>query len=205
MDHSSWPCQAADLHSATPKRRLEDIDADHAFTRTDRGHLAFLGFGAAACSSKPAEPQASSTSPRPRPSTSPAASKPTAPGSPLNGTYTATTDNSKRTVNGLTTPTPNDVSTWTITSECKADDTCTGQVISDQGWNAPAEFAHGRWTVKLDRPDAVQCPNGPSVPATVAYSFDVRTLTGTAVTVNVMGSCGPGQIVVQAPWALVKK
>ncbi len=168
--------------------------------------VALLGFGAVACSSKPAEPQATSTSASAAPSTPPPApSKPTAPGSPLNGTYAATTDNGKRTVNGLTTPTPNDVSTWTITSECTAEDTCSGQVSSDKGWTAPAEFAHGRWTVKRDSPDAVQCPNGPSVPATVAYSFDVRTLTGTAVTVNAMGSCGPGQVVVQAPWALVKK
>jgi hypothetical protein len=163
-------------------------------------------FGATACSSKPAEQQASSTTAAaPSLSSPPASSKPTAPGSPLNGTYTATTDNGKRTVNGLPTPTPNDVSTWTITSECTGADTCSGQVTSDQGWNAPAEFAHGRWTVKFDKADAVQCPNGPSVSATVAYSFDVRTLTGIATTVNAMGSCGPGQIVSQAPWALVKK
>lgn len=167
--------------------------------------VAALALGAVACSSKPAEPQATSTTATSSTPSSSTAPKPTAPGSPLNGAYTATTDNGKRTVNGLTTPTANEVSTWTITSECTAADTCSGQVSSDKGWNAPAEFAHGRWTVKLDRPDAVQCPNGPSVPATVAYSFDVRTLTGTAVTVNAMGSCGPGQIVVQAPWALVKK
>lgn len=166
--------------------------------------IALIGLGAIACSSKPAEQQASSTSAAPSPPP-PASSKPTPPGSPLNGTYTATTDNGKRTVNGLPTPTPNEVSTWTITSECTGTDTCTGQVTSDQGWNAPAEFAHGRWTVKFDKPDAVQCPNGPSVPATVAYSFDVRTLTGISTVVNAMGSCGPGQIVIQAPWALVKK
>jgi hypothetical protein len=166
--------------------------------------VVLLGSGAVACSSKPTPPQANSTSAGSSRSSS-ASPKPTAPGSPLNGTYTATTDNDKRTVNGLPTPTSNDVSTWTITSECAADDTCSGQVTNDQGWTAPAEFAHGRWTVKLDRPDAVQCPNGPSVAATVAYSFDARTLTGRATTVNAMGSCGPGQVVIQAPWALVKK
>jgi len=38
----------------------------------------------------------------------------------------------------------------------------------------------------------------------VAYSFDSTVLTGTVTTVNAMGSCGPGQIVVMAPWTLVK-
>jgi hypothetical protein len=164
--------------------------------------VALAGFGATACSSGPAPEQPSSMAapPSPPPTSS---SKPAVAGEPLNGTYAATTDNSKRTVNGLTTPTPNDTSTWTITSTC-TDDTCTGQVTSDHGWNAPAELAHGRWTVKFDKPDAVQCPNGPSVPATVAYSFVARTLTGTAILASLMGACGPGQIVVSAPWALVK-
>jgi hypothetical protein len=164
--------------------------------------IALSGLGATACSSKPAEQQTSSTAAAP--STPPTSSKPTAPASPLNGTYTATTDNGKRTVNGLATPTPNDTGTWTITSECTAD-TCSGQVTSDQGWNAPAEFAHGRWTVKFDKPDAVKCPSGATVPATVAYSFDSATLSGVTTTVNAVGSCGPGQIVSQAPWSLVKK
>ena len=165
--------------------------------------VALAGFGAAACSSKPAPEATSSTTAGSSTSPTSTSTKPTAPATPLNGKYTATTDNGKRTVNGLATPTPIDNSTWTITTECTGD-TCTGQVISDQGWNAPAEFAHGRWTVKLDRADAVQCPNGPKVPATVAYSFDSTVLTGTVTTVNAMGSCGPGQIVVMAPWTLVK-
>jgi len=164
--------------------------------------IALCGLGGTACSSKPAPQQATSASAA---SSAPpsASSTPAAPNPVLDGTYTATTDNGKRTVNGLTAPTPNGISTWTITSQCTGD-TCTGQVASDQGWNAPAEFAHGRWTVKFDKPDAVKCPSGASVPATVAYSFDSRSLTGIITTVNAMGSCGPGQIVSQAPWALVK-
>jgi hypothetical protein len=167
---------------------------------------ALCGLGVTACSSKPAPQQTSSSSAASSTSSaSPTSSTPAAAPNPvLDGAYTATTDNSKRTVNGLTTPTPNDTSTWTVTSQCSGD-TCSGQVTSDQGWNAPAEFAHGRWTVKFDKPDAVTCPSGANVPATVAYSFDSRTLTGIATTVNAMGSCGPGQIVSEAPWALVKK
>jgi hypothetical protein len=167
--------------------------------------IALAGSGATACSSKPAPQQSSSTAASSSaPSAQPTSSTTAGPDPVLNGTYTATTDNSKRTVNGLPTPTPNETSTWTVTSQCSGD-TCTGQVASDQGWTAPAAFAHGRWTVTFDKPGAVTCPSGASVPATVAYSFDVRTLTGIATTVNAMGSCGPGQIVGQAPWALVKK
>lgn len=165
--------------------------------------IALAGVGAAACSSKPAPQQSSSTATA-SPSAPPTSSTPAALDPVLDGTYTATTDNGKRTVNGLPTPLPNETSTWTVTSQCSGD-TCTGQVKSDQGWTAPATFAHGRWTVTFDRPGAVTCPSGASVAATVAYSFDVRTLTGIATTVNAAGSCGPGQIVGQAPWALVKK
>src|SRR5262245_38960207 len=118
--------------------------------------LALAGLGVAACSSKPA-PDATTTTTTAASWSSSASSqtsaRPSPPAAPLNGKYTATTDNGKRTVNGLATPTPNETSTWTITTECTAD-ACTGQITSDQGWNAPAEFAHGRWTVKLDRPDA---------------------------------------------------
>ncbi len=39
----------------------------------------------------------------------------------------------------------------------------TFRVTSDQGWNAPAEYAQFRWTVKRDAPDGIQCPGGSSV------------------------------------------
>jgi hypothetical protein len=78
-------------------------------------------------------------------------------------------------VNGATT------NTWTITTQCNAERTCGGTVITSTGWvGAISRLAGGPWIVeRRDASNGWTCADGSTGPADLVYSFDPATLVGT--------------------------
>lgn len=79
-------------------------------------------------------------------------------------------------------------STWTVTP-CASDPNQTDFVpcvhVADSGgnfapWQADARSSVGYWTLAVDRPDAVSCEDGSTLPATVHYWWNPATLEGKA-------------------------
>ena len=101
---------------------------------------------------------------------------PTAQASPdsfaFNGTYTATSDGTYATTNYAFHNEATVRSTWTITSKCVTDETCSGQVTSDQGWSAPLSMQVGHvWSVQRDLPGWETCPDGTTFPGHQTFTF----------------------------------
>ena len=101
---------------------------------------------------------------------------PTAQASPdsfaVNGTYTATSDGTYATTNYAFHNEATVRSTWTITSKCITDETCSGQVTSDQGWSAPLSMQVGHvWSVQRDLPGWETCPDGTTFPGHQTFTF----------------------------------
>jgi hypothetical protein len=90
-----------------------------------------------------------------------------------------------------------------ISSSCSTALECTGQVISDQGWNAPMIMYDGTsWFVTRDIPNWETCPDGSTHPGHEVFQFypanpDDGTivlgspvLAGREKTVGPSGACG---------------
>ena len=90
---------------------------------------------------------------------------------------------------------------WTISSDC-ATEGCTANVTSRQGWTSIATLSNGRWNMNVSKPGGVICDDGRVLPATVTFSIDAVTLSGTMISDSNSGC--PGGEIRQAPIALVK-
>ena len=107
-------------------------------------------------------------------------------------------------------------STWTMNSVCTDPDSCTGTVVSDQGWSAELTMRSSMWTVRRDVPDWIPCPDGSTYPGRQLFRFapvgaDGRRLIGADVlaaedvTAGPAGACGVGQpLVIRMPFRLEK-
>jgi hypothetical protein len=89
----------------------------------------------------------------------------------IGGTYIATSDGSYATTNYAFHNEATVRSTWTITSKCKPDVHCDGQVSSDQGWSAPLYTEGQTWYVKRDLPNWEKCPDGTAFTGHQTYMF----------------------------------
>ncbi|MDQ2637650.1 MAG: hypothetical protein M3Y83_12310 [Actinomycetota bacterium] len=101
-------------------------------------------------------------------------------------------DGEYRFVNGPTT------NTWSITSQCNAEDFCGGTVSSSTGMIAQIRRqVDGPWLV--ERHDVFNgrlCADGSTGPADLTYSFDPVSLAGSLRYAWEAGSCGdphPGE------------
>jgi hypothetical protein len=90
---------------------------------------------------------------------------------------------------------------WTISSDC-ATEGCTAKVNSRQGWTSVATLSNGRWNMAVSKPGGVICDDGRVLPATVGFSFDAMTLSGTMTTDSNSGC--PGGEIHQTPITLVR-
>lgn len=89
----------------------------------------------------------------------------------INGTYAATSDGTYATTNYAFHNEATVKSTWTITSTCATDTSCTGQVSSDQGWSAPLRTEGHVWYVEHDVPNWETCPDGTSFTGHQTFMF----------------------------------
>ena len=78
----------------------------------------------------------------------------------INGRYAATSDGTYATTNYAFHNEATVKSVWTITSTCRTDVSCEGQVTSDQGWRAPLSTEGHIWYVQRDLPTWETCPDG---------------------------------------------
>ncbi|WP_343601621.1 hypothetical protein [Mycobacterium sp.] len=140
-----------------------------------------------------------------------------ADGTPINGTYIATSVGEWAQTNLAYHDEPTVRSTWTITSSCTTYQDCSGQVTSDQGWSAPLNTHDGGfWYVRRDVPNWEQCPDGTAATGRQTYTFyyagpDAKqqpgssTLAGRDKTVGPSGACGVNRwLVVEMPFRLDK-
>jgi hypothetical protein len=125
----------------------------------------------------------------------------------LNGKYTATSDGTWAQTHDSFHSEATVVSTWTITSTCNTPVDCTGQVISDQGWNASIRLVGGdMWRVAHDVPNWERCQDGSTAPGRQTFKFSANeNLAGWDNTVGPSGACGANkELVVRMPFKLVK-
>jgi hypothetical protein len=90
----------------------------------------------------------------------------------INGTYTATSDGTYATTDYAFHNEATVRTTWTITSHCTTDDSCSGKVTSDQGWSSPLTMEVGHiWHVERDVPDWETCPDGMTFTGHQTFTF----------------------------------
>jgi hypothetical protein len=89
----------------------------------------------------------------------------------INGTYSATSDGPYATTDYAFHKEETVRSTWTITSKCTTDVTCTGRVTSDQGWSAPLYTEGHVWYVQRDVPNWETCPDGTTFTGHQTFMF----------------------------------
>jgi hypothetical protein len=92
-------------------------------------------------------------------------------------------------------------SVWTVRSSCADAQECRGQVVSDQGWNAPLYTHDGTmWYVERDIANWETCPDGSAFTGHQVFTFvpvDANggtaevspTLAGQDKTVGPSGAC----------------
>ncbi|ORA07575.1 hypothetical protein BST14_27165 [Mycobacterium arosiense ATCC BAA-1401 = DSM 45069] len=97
----------------------------------------------------------------------------------INGTYAATSDGAYATTDYAFHNEATVRSTWTISSTCESADHCSGKVVSDQGWSAPATMALGHvWTVEHDVPNWEKCSDGPAFTGHQTFTFSPSNADG---------------------------
>jgi hypothetical protein len=72
-----------------------------------------------------------------------------------------------------------------------------------QPWNADAFWQVGYWTLVVDRPDFLACPDGTKHAAKATYSWNAATLAGQASAYN-NGVCGGKPRTLAAPFTMTK-
>ena len=112
---------------------------------------------------------------------------------PLNGTYTAESSNQ--------------TATWSATSTCTGQ-RCTANISSSSGWHGTATLDDGRWHMTIDNPEGFVCtgygrPDSKPFRATMVYSIDATTLTGT-IGYQDHGECDTEPGWYQVPFTLTK-
>lgn len=138
-------------------------------------------------------------------------------GLPINGTYTATSNGAWSKTDDVYRDEATVRSTWTVTSSCDSPQSCTGRVVSDQGWETELNWRTDRWVARHQVPDWEKCPDGTAFPGDQIFRFvptDPRTgrvtipsnlLSGEDYTIGVPGACGDGDpLVIRMPFTLVK-
>ncbi len=143
----------------------------------------------------------------------PASAMPEGPA--LNGTYRAVSNGDWAKTDGVYRDQSTVISTWSIESSCVNYQTCTGRVVSDQGWTAEMHFQTQTWQVRRTIPGWQRCPDGTVSTGHQLFSFypysgdefDITspTLTGEDTTTGVPGACGRGYPVeIRIPFRLTK-
>lgn len=99
------------------------------------------------------------------------------------------------------------VATWTITP-CGGEPFIPCVQVAQTGgkmqpWNGEADLSVGKWTMVVDRPDAIGCADGKTFPALTTYSWDAVTLSGWVSVYN-NGVCGGEPRTLSAPFTLTK-
>jgi hypothetical protein len=90
----------------------------------------------------------------------------------INGIYAATSDGTYATTDYAFHNEATVRNTWTITSHCTTDDSCSGKVASDQGWTAPLTMEVGHvWHVERDIPNWQTCPDGTAFTGHQSFMF----------------------------------
>jgi hypothetical protein len=93
---------------------------------------------------------------------------------------------------------------WTMTSSCVDTDTCSGKVVSSQGWSADLTYTSQWWTVRHVVDNWQPCRDGTAAAGTQTYRFwgedpdgnglavhtDATLLGGTDKTLGNSGDCG---------------
>jgi hypothetical protein len=102
----------------------------------------------------------------------------------INGRYAATSDGTYATTNYAFHNQATVRSVWTITSTCRTDVSCVGQVTSDQGWSAPLSTEGHIWYVQRDLPTWETCPDGSTSSGHQTFMFYPTDTDG----VNQIGS-----------------
>ena len=136
-------------------------------------------------------------------------------GPALNGTYQAVTIGDWAKTDGVYRDQLNVISTWSIESVCTNYQSCTGRVISDQGWTADMYFQTQSWRVRRTIPDWQRCPDGTVSSGHQLFlfypyagnEFDIAStiLAGEDITTGVPGACGRGYPVeIRIPFRLTK-
>jgi hypothetical protein len=103
-----------------------------------------------------------------------------------------------------------DPSTWSIYPICVSagcvlhiqDTTPHKGPLSDQpGYSGDARLVNDRWTLGINVPDGLSCPDGTTAASSNVYSFDDKTLNGTVTTLH--GSvCGRQPAQIRRPFTL---
>jgi hypothetical protein len=135
----------------------------------------------------------------------------------LNGLYLATSNGEWAKTGDVYMDEATVIQYWTISSSCTDVHTCSGEVVSDQGWTAPLEFRTSRWIVDRFHPTWQPCPDGTTSPGRQRFQFqatdangmydklNLDQLTGYDRTIGVSGGCGRNQqTVIWMPFKIVK-
>jgi hypothetical protein len=130
---------------------------------------------------------------------------------PFNGTYTAFSDGVWAKTHESFHDEVSVTAIWTVATECSSYIRCTGTVVSDQGWSAPATCRSGTWTVPHDVPNWELCPDGTAATGRQTFNFsaslsDPTGLDGWDKTVGPSGACGINRwLTVHMPFKLTKR
>lgn len=134
----------------------------------------------------------------------------------INGTFRATSDGVWAKSNEVFHDEPVVVSTWTITTTCTDAVTCTGPVVSDQGWTATIRSVGGEYIVDREIPNWEVCPDGTGMTGRQRFRFYPTNRKGLVVlrspflegfdqTTGVTGACGINRpLVITIPFTLEK-
>ena len=136
----------------------------------------------------------------------------------LNGTYRVISNGDWAQTNLVYIDEKTVVQTWTISSSCTSPLSCTGTVISDQGWTALAVFNGNYWVVDRVIQNWEPCPDGTAAPGAQKFIFwgtdsiagvtndkNVDLLGGRDRTQAPSGACGINKpLVIELPMRLEK-
>lgn len=135
----------------------------------------------------------------------------------LNGRYTATSNGEWAKKNDVYRDEAPVRATWTINTVCSYPTECTGNVSSDQGWQAPIYQKGGIWYVKRTLPQWEPCPDGTAADGLQVFRFAPTTPDGSQTDANSTmlvgedqatgpaGACGISKpLFITIPFKLVK-
>ncbi len=113
----------------------------------------------------------------------------------LNGSFDVVSDGEWAKTNERLDPRPTVSARWVFESTCSDYQSCTGTVISNQGWTSDTKYVSNVWYVRRTLEGWQQCPDGSSWPGHQTYTFwrdpeNPATLIGWDKTVGVSGACG---------------
>lgn len=91
---------------------------------------------------------------------------------------------------------------WTTTSSCESPTSCTGHLVSSQGWEADMVYTEDRWVVRRTIPNWMPCYDGSAQPGNQEFRFwpvdsngqrypsDGALFGGYDETKGISGACG---------------